>query len=63
LQGNDLRAPKDIVRSLEISCGVSQQIGSLEMSGDPKKLEYRWDPTRGLVVTISHEFREPSTSL
>ncbi len=43
------------IRSLE-----PRQIRSVEMLGYPNELEYRRDPTRGLVVTIPDEIQQPS---
>ena len=47
-------------RALEITSLKSEQITSVEMLGYSKKLEYRRDPTRGLVITIPGELQEPS---
>ena len=47
-------------RALEITSLESKQITAVEMLGYSKKLEYRRDPTRGLVVTIPGELQEPS---
>lgn len=47
-------------RALEITSLESKEITAVEMLGYSKKLEYRRDPTRGLVVTIPGELQEPS---
>jgi len=45
-------------KTLEITSLESKQIDSVEMLGYSKKLEYRRDPTRGLVVTIPDKLQE-----
>jgi alpha-L-fucosidase len=47
-------------KTLEIQSLEAKRIASVEMFGYPKKLDYRWHPTRGLVVTIPEELQEPS---
>ena len=46
--------------TLEIVSLESRRVSAVEMLGFPRKLDYRWDSARGLVVTIPSELQEPS---
>jgi alpha-L-fucosidase len=47
-------------KTLEIQSLESKQIGSVELLGYPRKLAHRWDPARGLIVTLPDELQQPS---
>ena len=47
-------------KALEITSFEPNQISSVEMLGYPKKLDFRWDPARGSVVSIPDDLQQAS---
>ncbi len=47
-------------KALEITSFEPNQISSVEMLGYPKKLDFRWDPARGSVVSIPEDLQQVS---
>jgi alpha-L-fucosidase len=47
-------------RTLEIKSLESMQVSSVEMLGYPERLDFQWNSTRGLVVSIPDQLQRPS---
>jgi Alpha-L-fucosidase C-terminal domain len=47
-------------KTLAITSLESTQVSSVEMLGYPEKLDFRWNSTRGLVISIPDGLQQPS---